>query len=158
MTVYLYIMKTYFLQLFNYDLWASKTLLDKFELQYPVNPRINELMSHLCSTQRIWLDRCTGVQETVPRFMDRLPGQIRSDTEMNHHAWKDFINNLQPADFERRVSYVNFRGDHLEDNITDILTHVVNHGTHHRGSVVMLMKEEGYTLPALDYIFYKRQL
>ena len=150
-------MKTYFLKLFNYDVWASKTLLAKFELQYPVNPKIYELMSHILSAQRIWLDRCTGVPDTVTRFMDRLPGQVKSDAEIYHFAWKEFISSQQPADFERRVGYINFKEEHLEDTLTDILAHVINHGTHHRGSIITLMKEEGYTLPVLDYVFYKRQ-
>jgi uncharacterized damage-inducible protein DinB len=34
---------------------------------------------------------------------------------------------------------------------------VINHGTHHRGSLIVLMKEEGFVPPTLDLIHYLRR-
>jgi len=151
-------MKEHFISMFEYDLWASKTLLHKFELQYPINPRIYELVSHLLSAQRIWFDRCMGVPETVQRFQDRLPAALQTDSSLYHQDWKAFLSSLQAADFQRMISYTNFKGEAYTDKLEDILAHVVNHGTHHRGSIIILMKEEGFTIPVLDYIFYRRTL
>lgn len=150
-------MQQYFKQLFEYDKWASQILLDKFEKQFPQNARIYELLSHMFSAQRIWLDRCLGLPQSVERFREQLPDEIKQDFVNYHLEWVEFINQLQPDDFDKTVKYHNLQGEHFENRLSDIITHVINHGTHHRGSIIVLMKEEGFIPPTLDYIFYLRQ-
>lgn len=150
-------MQNYFIQLFGYDKWATTRLLEVFDQKPAVNPRINELLSHIQSAQRIWLDRCQGRKETVQRFQERTQQSIWSDMASCHKDWVAFIQSLQPADFTRFISYTNFQGDHLTSMLQDIITQVTNHGTHHRGNIIVLMKEEGFAPPNLDYISYVRQ-
>jgi len=150
-------MQAYFKQLFEYDKWASDLLMDKFERQFPQNPRIYELFSHLISTQRIWLDRILGIPQSVERFKDRLPDEMKEDLENYHRSWMEFIEQLQPGDFDRIISYVHPNGTPYNERLVDIMAHVVNHGTHHRGNLVILMKEEGFVVPTLDMIFYVRE-
>lgn len=150
-------MQDYFIQLFGYDKWATTRLLEIFDQKPAANPRINELLSHIQSAQRIWLHRCQGHKETVQRFQQRTQQTIWSDMESCHKDWVAFIQSLQPADFTGFISYTNFQGDHLTSMLQDIITQVTNHGTHHRGTIVALMKEEGYPAPNLDYISYVRQ-
>ncbi|WP_448698616.1 DinB family protein [Mucilaginibacter sp. AW1-3] len=149
-------MKAYFKQLFEYDHWASHELFDKFEKQFPQNSRIYELFSHLLSTQRIWLDRILGIPQSVERFQDRLPEEIKQDLENYHTEWMDFIDQLQPEDFDRVISYIHPNGQPYNDRLLDIMAHVINHGTHHRGNLIILMKEEGFVAPTLDLIYYVR--
>ena len=149
-------MQSYFLKLFQYDKWATTRLLEIFDQKPASNPRINELLSHMQSTQRIWLDRCQGRKETVQRFQDRTQEVIWKDMQQCHEDWTGYVKSLQPADFDKIISYTNFQGDHLANNLTDIITQVTNHGTHHRGNIIVLMKEEGYAPPNLDYISFVR--
>jgi len=149
-------MKTYFKQLFEYDRWASSQLLEKFEKQFPQNARIYELFSHVLSAQRIWLDRILGIPQSVERFQDRMPDEMKEDMENYHLAWIEFIDQVQPGDFDRVVSYIHPNGTPYSERLVDIMTHVVNHGTHHRGNLVVLMKEEGFVPPGLDYISFVR--
>jgi len=69
----------------------------------------------------------------------------------------EFIDQLQPGDFDRMVNYVHPNGTSYSERLVDIMAHVVNHGTHHRGNLVILMKEEGFVIPTLDMIFYVRE-
>jgi len=149
-------MQSYFLQLFGYDKWATTRLLEVFDQKPAANPRINELLSHMQSTQRIWLDRCLSRTESVQRFQPRTPEIIWKDMQACHNDWIDFIQSLQPADWHRPISYSNFQGDPFTNVLYDIVTQVTNHGTHHRGTIIALMKEEGYPPPNLDYISYVR--
>lgn len=146
----------YFKQLFAYDKWASQTLLDKFEKQFPQNERIYELFSHTLSTKRIWLDRCLGLPQTVERFQPRLPEEMVNDLEVYHSAWMDFLDNLTDSSLGETVHYANFQGDEFDSKLADIITQVINHGTHHRGQIMVLMKEEGFVLPNIDYITFVR--
>jgi uncharacterized damage-inducible protein DinB len=149
-------MKTYFKQLFEYDKWASHSLLATFERQFPQNERIYELMSHLLSAQRNWLDRCLGVPQTAILWGSRLPDEMKEDLENYHLAWADLIDQMKEGDFDNSITYTNSKGDTFTNTITDIIAHVINHGTHHRGEIMILMKEEGFVLPNIDYITYLR--
>ena len=149
-------MQFYFLRLFQYDKWATTRLLEIFDQKPAANPRINELLSHMQSTQRIWLDRVQGRKETVKRFQPRTQEIIWKDMQQCHEDWVAYIQSLQPTDFDNLVSYTNFQGDHFTNNLTNIITQVTNHGTHHRGNIVVLMKEEAYLPPNLDYISFVR--
>ncbi|MEO6523564.1 MAG: DinB family protein [Mucilaginibacter sp.] len=149
-------MQAHFKKLFEYDKWANNALLEKFEHQFPQNPRIYVLMSHLLSAQRIWLDRCLGLPQSAILWGERLPDEMREDTENYHLAWVDFINRLQADDFEGRVTYTNSSGETYNTQLSDLLAHVINHGTHHRGQIMTLMKEEGFVLPNIDYITFVR--
>jgi len=130
--------------------------LEKFEKQFPQNARIYELFSHVLSAQRIWLDRILGIPQSVERFQDRMPDEMKEDMENYHLAWIEFIDQVQPGDFDRVVSYIHPNGTPYSERLVDIMTHVVNHGTHHRGNLVVLMKEEGFVPPGLDYISFVR--
>jgi len=149
-------MQAYFKQLFEYDRWASRALLEKFEHQFPQNERIYELLSHLTSAQRIWLDRCLNVPQGAILWDNRLPDEMRDDVENYHMAWVDLINQLPEADFDNNITYTNSRGETFTNRLCNIITHVINHGTHHRGEMMILMKEEGFVLPNIDYITYVR--
>lgn len=149
-------MQQYFRRMFEYDQWAGHILLSKFEKQFPQNQRIYQLFSHLLSAQRIWLDRCIGLPPSAILWAERLPEEMRYDLENYHAAWIDFIDQLRPDDFDRNITYTNSKGDTFTTGLTDILTHVINHGTHHRGSIITLMKEEGFVPPNIDYITFVR--
>ncbi|NNG11293.1 MAG: damage-inducible protein DinB, partial [Arenibacter sp.] len=40
--------------------------------------------------------------------------------------------------------------------ITDMLFHIINHSTHHRGQISVDLRNNAIEPPVLDYAFYKR--
>jgi uncharacterized damage-inducible protein DinB len=150
-------MKSYFKQLFDYDAWANLALLNKFEKQFPVNPRIYELYSHLIAAHRIWLDRCMGIPQSTALWPDSLPAEMQMDQEANYLDWLAFINQLNEGDFDKTVTYTNSKGDIFTNKLINIIAHTINHGTYHRGNLTILMKEEGFVLDNLDLITYIRK-
>lgn len=57
---------------------------------------------------------------------------------------------------KKKISYKNSRGERFENSVRDILFHVINHSTYHRGQIATDCKLHGMTPLATDYIFYKR--
>ncbi|WP_295648640.1 DinB family protein [uncultured Mucilaginibacter sp.] len=150
-------MKHYFKQLFEYDRWANQVLLDKFEHQFPQNERIYEVFSHMISAQRIWLDRVMGLPQSTAVWAELLPHEMQTDMVSCNRDWLGFIDDLQETDFNNTVHYTNSAGDTFDTKLVDIMTHVINHGTHHRGGLMVQMKEEGFVLSPLDFIVYVRR-
>jgi uncharacterized damage-inducible protein DinB len=50
------------------------------------------------------------------------------------------------------------RGNPWTQPLWEIVLHVVNHGTHHRGQAAGFLRSLGHTPPKLDLIFYYRQM
>jgi len=46
----------------------------------------------------------------------------------------------------------------LEARYSDIVQHVVNHGTYHRGNIAAMLRQQGYAGVPTDYVFYLYEL
>jgi uncharacterized damage-inducible protein DinB len=42
----------------------------------------------------------------------------------------------------------------LDTRFSEILRHVVNHGTYHRGNIAAMLRQQGYAWVSTDYIFH----
>lgn len=54
------------------------------------------------------------------------------------------------------VAYRDMQGNHWKNSIWEIVLHVVNHGTHHRGQVAGFLRAMGHTPPTLDLMAFYR--
>lgn len=54
------------------------------------------------------------------------------------------------------IFYKNSKGNQFNNSIQQILFHVVNHFTHHRGQIISDLRQNGIDPIITDYIFYKR--
>jgi uncharacterized damage-inducible protein DinB len=154
-------MRDYFINLFNYDHYANERILNAIiEAKEPDKPV--QLMAHLLAAQLVWVTRCLSLPpanvELWPPLGDKrfdFPAIIAS----NQHAWITYLDELEETDFDKIISYKTLKGDSFNNRLTDIITHVINHGTHHRAQIGQLLKFAGVeNLPVTDYIFYLRQL
>ena len=76
--------------------------------------------------------------------------------EEANELWMSFIHSNNS--FDRVLKYHNYVGDYYENNIQDIMIHLVNHGSYHRGQVAVLLPERGYEPINTDLITYDRVL
>jgi len=152
-------MKSHFIKLFDYDQFANQLILKSIfaagEPEFAV-----KLMAHSLAAQQVWVNRCKKLPaRSVTLWPDGKAATFEKMINNNHDAWIDFINGLQPEDFDKVIAYKNTLGEDFENILSDILTHVINHGTHHRAQAGQHLKL--YTtekLPITDYIFYLRQI
>jgi uncharacterized damage-inducible protein DinB len=93
-----------------------------------------------------------------PQWPDWPIEELRAVAIQNHSEWLEYLNTLTDTDLDTTLTYQTFRGDTYTDTLKDIFAHVINHGTHHRGQVGVLLKQAGADLPPTDYIFYVRGL
>ncbi len=150
-------MKTHFLKLIDYDRFANleilKLIIEADRPEFPV-----KLMAHLLSAQQVWFKRCVGLPD-VGRVLwpDWKANTFEKTINENHEAWAGFINELNPDAFNKVITYKTSRGDSYENQLSDILAHLINHGTHHRAQAGQQLKFAGVeNLPLTDYIFYIR--
>ena len=148
-------MKERFTRLYEYNIWANNLFVDILKSNTYKNEKITKLFNHIGNAQLIWLDRITKVEEDIPEVWDE--GNLNDAIELvkkSSQLWLDFI--YSQEEYEDVIEYKNSKGDQYETRISDILTHVANHGTHHRGQLATLLREEDIDPPASDFIFYVR--
>ncbi|MEC7754424.1 MAG: DinB family protein [Bacteroidota bacterium] len=147
-------MKERFTRLFEYNLWANGQLAESLRVNPIENDKVFKLTSHLANAQVIWLDRVQRQSSTVGVWDEYSQKETLELLERSSQDWLDFLYSAE--DLEKVIEYKNSKGQTYESRIEDILNHVVNHGTHHRAQVMLLLRQENIDPPSLDFIFYVR--
>ena len=149
-------MKDHFICLFDYDHHCNQQIIDLL-LSTGVQGKAVDLMAHLFTAQHVWLSRCTQQPlQNVKLWASGDAQELSAINDKNFKDWSNYIHSLQSSDFESVINYNNLSGIPFSDPLIDILSHVINHGTHHRAQVGQLLKAAGSDLPATDYIHYIR--
>lgn len=153
----------------DYTAWASTRLveaaakLSSEELTRDFGTADKSVLGtlvHVFAADRIWLAR---IQGHVPeRFIDVERDMhvhvLTNDWPVLREKWKQWSAGLTAESIAAKVSYKDLKGNAYETPLWQILLHVVNHGTHHRGQVSGFLRAMGHAPPALDLIAYYRSL
>ena len=145
------------LTLLQYTHWANDRVLEALHSADAVPERILELMSHLLRTQDVWYGRVANTDHARLDFwvVDDLDTCV-DRAEASMERWRALV--ADRADrLDQPVTYTNSSGTEFETALRDILRHVVNHGTHHRAQIALLLREVGISPPATDYIYFVRE-
>jgi uncharacterized damage-inducible protein DinB len=73
----------------------------------------------------------------------------------NENFNNDSIALLSSVDLQGTFLYKNSKGTEFNSKYIDVLFHLINHGTQHRGQINVLLRESGIEPVVNDYIFYK---
>lgn len=148
--------KNYFIQLADYNIWANTMVHAWFEKitdkqwEQPIVSSfksIAETALHTAGAETIWLDRLNQVE--APVF---LPTVFKGSKKDALDAWKksskglqSFIQNFDETKLQDNVSFSRPDGNLYTLIYYQIFAHVFNHSTYHRGQLVTLLREVGFT-------------
>ncbi|HEY9002632.1 MAG TPA: DinB family protein [Mucilaginibacter sp.] len=150
-------MKDYFIRLLHYDRYANLQILATL-LQTEDYTKAEQLMAHLLTAQQVWLGRCIGKPANITTLWpDWKADTFEQTINDNYQQWLTYLESLNDNDFARSIYYKNLQGDDFETKLSDILAHLINHGTHHRAQAGQQLKLGGADLPYTDYIVFVRQ-
>lgn len=148
-------MKEHFAKLYKYNAWANDRVLGCLERQQVDDAKILRIFGHIVAAQMIWYNRVQGLpKSSLSLWADyRLP-ELRKISSEGSTAWQELVEGPGPLD--RLLKYHNYAGDYFETNLIDLMTHMVNHGTYHRGQVAVLLREKGFEPVNTDFVTYDR--
>jgi len=153
-------MKTYFLKMFGYNLFANQQLIQTMEVNGL--PAVTlKLMGHLLAAEQVWLERCRLIPPSVPNTWPEnvTIEQCKKQVSERYEAWVTFLNETNEEEINKLIPYHSFTGDYFENQLGDIVTQVLNHGTHTRAQIGQQLKFAGAkSLPVTDYSYYLRVL
>ncbi len=144
----------HFRRLFEYEeactrkvvdsLHAAKAHLESAGVAPEAAPFIRavEIFSHIQAARRVWLSRLGAAEwpddGVFPSWSLQKAG---TQAPLMDSLWLDYAKRLTLADLDRRVEYTATEGLARSAMLRDILTHVVNHSTYHRGQIARLVAE-----------------
>ena len=114
-------------------------------------------LAHVYAADRVWLRRILG--EPVTGFIseeDHRLCVLQQDWPVILSRWQEWARTLK--DPTALVQFIDRTGNPFRSQTWEIVLHVVNHGTHHRGQVAGFLRTLGHTPPPLDLIRYYRGL
>jgi len=144
----------YLQTLLDYHYWARDVLLDAVtELPHEqfIKPAessfrsVRDTVAHIYAADWIWYTRWIGQAPTSLIAYDQFP-----DATSIRKAWKDLesnvrqlVDNLGEDGINRAFDYRLLSGAPDTAPFWQMLVHVVNHGSYHRGQVTTLMRQLG---------------
>ena len=143
----------------RYNNWASRLLMDAArtlpagELEKPTGISHHSIlgtMTHLHFADWIWYTR---VAESVPKPAETWDAMEREWPELQQR-WERFCDGLSEADLARPIPYRSIRGYDAVANVEQVVLHLVNHGTLHRGQVMGMIRQLGIVPPGTDLMHY----
>lgn len=151
----------------RYTTWASARIVDSAarlsadELTRDfksADKHVLGTLGHVYAADRVWLRRIEGAS-AAPLYDE---GERIHLTTLQHDwpvllgRWQAWVDALQ--DPSASASYKDFQGNPHSTPYWQIVLHLVNHASHHRGQAAAMMRAMGHAPPPLDLIRYYREV
>lgn len=171
-------------KLFAYDRWANLRLFSVLEkigaadFSAPVTssfPSLRDTTFHIIFAEWLWLKRWKGfsprakwpVTSFAASAWSNLPAQeLPSDADVASVAglkalWESldaernrWFGGIGNAELRSVFSFNDMQGTAYSLPLADVVQHVVNHSTYHRGQAVTLLRQLGFQPVSLDMVFF----
>ena len=143
--------------LFAYNEHANQQFIEILSSLETAPEKAIGFIDHIFNAHQIWLNR---IQMEAPNFGVWQPHDPNKWFELNeqlHQRTRTYLD-ADPANrsLDATISYQNSKGQSFTNALKDIYFHVINHSTHHRSQIALLLRQNKIIPPASDYIFYKR--
>ncbi len=149
-------MKDVLHNLFSYNYHTNNLFYKTLRKTETAKGKPVELFSHILNAHAIWLAR---IEQTPPPYDVWASHTLDMCEQLNqdlYHQSRSLLNNMDEGFLEKVIYYQNTKGISYQNTTRDIFLHIINHGTHHRAQISLLIRQQGHTPPVSDYILYKR--
>lgn len=153
--------------LYAYNRWANDRILDAVGALTEEQrhreiggsfPSLHQTLLHMLGAERVWLQRWKGDSPTT-----LLDGDLPSDLPTLRLHWSHttqhvdtFLAGLTEQRLSDDIEYRSVAGVVYVAPLSQLMRHVVNHATYHRGQVTTLIRQLGGTPVSTDLVVYHR--
>lgn len=162
----------YFRQLARYNAWANERIYaaaaelsdtERKAKRPSFFGSIHATLNHILVGDRVWLSRLTakpggplvskpaeitGLHQELYEDFDALrAARVKEDARIG-----EAVGRYSDADLAGKLDYANMAGEERHTPLAQVLAHVFNHQTHHRGQVHGLLSHTRIAPPSLDMI------
>ena len=160
--------KEHLSQCAQYNHWANQSMVQWLLSKDPALmdkqvtssfPSINKTLSHIWLAEYLWMCRIEGIQ--WKNLTGRHEGQgtkaISTDLLEASKYYIDKMASASEKDLNISIEYKLLSGEPSQTSVLNIIHHVMNHSTYHRGQLVTMGRELGFIdPPKTDFIQFVR--
>jgi uncharacterized damage-inducible protein DinB len=154
-------------KLYAYTEWANEKMLEpiaalsdeQFTREIVASfSSIRDTLSHIASSERIWLQRWLGESLRVVPEWAKAPSFHTAREQLHAVAAdrREYLARLTDGALTETFDYVSLKGDPFSMPLGETLVHCANHSTYHRGQLVTMLRQVGATPPGTDYTLWVR--
>lgn len=161
-------MKELLKQMAVYNVWATQRILDvintlpedqqKAELPGSFSSLYKTVL-HMWDAESVWWqrfklhERIAVPSESFTGTMQELSHSLISQSQQ----WKEWLDTATDMALEHVFQYYNNKKEFFKQPTWQMILHVLNHGTYHRGQLISMLRQLGVDkLPATDFIIWSR--
>ena len=151
-----------------YNTWANQKLIECIQVQ-PEEIAVKEIPSsfktlqatllHMWDAESVWWQRMKLLEGIVAPSA-HFKGTTRDVVTALQHQnklWENWIGNASPAALDHVFMYYSTKGEPFKMPVFQMLMHVFNHGTYHRGQLVNMLRQLGVQkIPQTDFVVWTR--
>lgn len=147
-------MKTFFKEIFEYNHHFNQKLFDIFvDHTDQASEKSIKLFNHILNAHHIWNNRIDSQRPIFAVWEIHYMPELQNIDKTN---FEHTLQILDSFDLNARIGYTNSKGKVFNNSVREILFHVTNHATYHRGQIATEFRQNGLEPLVTDYIFYRR--
>jgi uncharacterized damage-inducible protein DinB len=147
--------------------WADDTMLTALSLapsEQVLQDRgssfksLFDTLNHVYLAELVWIKRLQGNRDARLADLESpvdLAALAQTWPDL-HRTWIDWSRSHSSEDFEAPLILRNMQGTESQMPLWQIVLHVVNHGSYHRGQVATMLRQSGIKPPGTDLVTFYR--
>jgi uncharacterized damage-inducible protein DinB len=148
--------KKYLRRLFDHMAWADAKAIGALRKSKGASGLAHSELAHVLGAEHVWLARLEQRPSAVAVWPTLSVDDCETLSNENRAGFLDFLDRQDGESLERTVHYRNSAGAEFDTKVSDILLHVVLHGSYHRGKVAAALRGSGAEPAPTDYIGFVR--
>jgi uncharacterized damage-inducible protein DinB len=161
-------MKELLQQYSSYNVWATQKIFVSLkpstdeQLHTETESSFSSIFKtvlHLWDAESIWWQRLK-LQEHVDVPSNSFSGdfeELQKKALAQSALWDEWVANATEPQLQHVFAYQNSKKEQFKQPVWQMLLHLFNHGTYHRGQLVTMMRRLGIDkLPQTDFIVFSR--
>lgn len=152
----------------SYNQWINQILLLKINQAEVFSGEVSTKLNHILLGDKVWLNRfnealrssvlsnCKLITELDYSEIVSIEEFIEQREELDGVILK-FIDSLSSDDLKRKIKYALKSEETYIEPFDELILHLFNHQTHHRGQIIMILAKNGIDCGLTDVLGYIRQ-
>ncbi len=151
--------------LYGYNRWANRRLLTAAQLLKwqdftkdlgASHGSIRGTLVHILCGEWLWLRRWRGESPKQTFAPEEFSDWTAVESRWNavEQEQNKFLESLTNDFLIRRGSYENLEGVRWDYALAEMMQHLVNHSSYHRGQIAVLLRQLGQMPPATDFLVF----
>ena len=148
--------KKYFTELVNYNNWTDSiiidwlTKIDNQQWEQPIESSFSSIKQtaiHIVSAKKIWIDFWTKKNNPIylSTQFDGTKEELIGIWQKASNDLQHFIANYPEEDYQQLITVLYPNGKEVKMIFWQTLPHFVNHATYHRGQLVTMLRQAGFS-------------